>query len=49
MEDNGQEVDIQIGSNGKGGGRVLDDEGIHPAAAEHVRTVHHYTITVRPV
>ena len=49
MEDNGQEADIQIGGDGKGGGRVLDDEGIHLAASEHVRKVHHYIITVRPV
>ena len=48
-KDNGQEVDIHLGGNVKGGVRVLGNEGIHPVAEEHVRTVHRYTITVRPV
>ena len=32
VEENVQEVDIHPGSNGTGGGRVLDDGGIHQAA-----------------
>ena len=45
----GQEVDIKLGGNRMGGGRVLDDGGVHKAAPEHGRTVYRYTITVRPI
>ena len=48
-ENTGQEVDIHVGDDGKGGCRVFYDGGIHTAAPEHGHTVHHYTITVRPV
>ena len=39
-EETGQEVDIHLGSGGKGGGGILDDGGVYQAAAEHGRTVH---------
>ena len=42
-------MDIHLGGNGTGGRGVLDDGGIHQAATEHDRTLHHYAITVRPV
>ena len=48
-EDDGHELDIHLGGNGKGGGMVLDDEEKHLAAVEHIRTVHLYTITGRNV
>ena len=48
-EDTRQEVDVNLGGNGKGGYRVLDYGGLHPAAPEHGCTVHPSTITVRPV
>ena len=48
-EDNGQEMYIHLSGDGKGGGGVLDNGGIHPAAPEHGCTVHRYKITVRPV
>ena len=45
----GREVDVHLGGKGKGGGRVTEYGGIHPAALEHGRIVHRYAITVRPV
>ena len=48
-EDTGWEVYIHLSGNGKGGGGVLYNGGIHPASLEHDRTVHRYAITVRPV
>ena len=48
-ENTGQDVNIHFVSNGKGGGRVLDNGEIHQAAQEHSHTVHCYAITVRPV
>ena len=48
-KDTRREVDIHLGGNGTGGGRVLDDEGIHKAAPEHGHAVHRYGITIRPV
>ena len=48
-EDTGREVEINFGSGGKGGGRIIDDGGVYQAAAEHCHTVHRYVITVRPV
>ena len=35
--------------DGKGGGGVLDDGGVHSEGIENGRTVHHYVITARPV
>ena len=49
VEDTGQEVDIHLSGDCKGGGGVLDDGGIHPAAPEYGQTVHLYEITVRPM
>ena len=46
-EETGQELDIYIGSDGKGEGRVLGDGGIHQEAPEHGCIVHCYAITVR--
>ena len=48
VEYNGRKVDIHLGGDGKGGGGVLDDGGIHLAAPEHGRTLHCYTITDGP-
>ena len=48
-EDTGYEVGIHIGGGSKGGGRTIDDLGVYQAAAEYGRTVHCYSITVRPV
>ena len=48
-EDNGQEMYIHLSGDGKGGGGVLDNGGIHQAAPEHGRTVDRCAITVRPV
>ena len=48
-EDTGWKVDIHLGGGDKGGGGILDDGGVHQAAAEHGRIVHCYMITVRPV
>ena len=48
-ENNGQDVEIHLGSGGKGGGGFLNDGGIRQAAPEHGCTVYHYRITVRPV
>ena len=48
-EDTGREVEMHLGSNGKGGGGVIDNGGIHQAAPEYGRIVHRYAITVRPV
>ena len=48
-EDTGREVEIHLSGDGKGGGGILDDGGVYQGAAEHGRTVHPYTITVRPV
>ena len=48
-EDTGQEVDTHLNGNVTGGGRVLENGVIHKAAPEHVRAVHCYAITVRPV
>ena len=48
-EDNGQDVEIHLGSGGKVGGRFIDYGGICQAALEHGRTVYRYTITVKPV
>ena len=48
-EDTIRAVDIHLVGDDKGGGGVIDNEGIHQAAPEHGRTLHLYTITVRPV
>ena len=48
-EDTGQEVEIHLGGVGKGGGGILDGEGVYQVTAEHGCTVHCYAITVRPV
>ena len=48
-EDTEWEVEIQLGGDGTGGGGDLGGGGIHQASSEHVRTVHCYVITVRPV
>ena len=49
MEDNGRDVEINLGGGGKGGGRFLDNGGMRKAAPEHGRTVYRYAINVRPV
>ena len=49
VEDTGQEVDIHFGGDSTGGGRVLDDGGIHKAAPEHSCGVYFYAITLRTV
>ena len=49
IEYTGWEVDIHLGGDDKGGGGVVGDEVIHPAAPEQGRTVHCYAITVRPM
>ena len=48
-EKTGREVDVHLGVDGKGGGGVTDDGGLHPEVPEHGRTLHRYAITVRPV
>ena len=48
-EDTVWEVEIHLNGNGKGGGGVLEDGGMHQAELEHSCTVHRYAITVRPV
>ena len=48
-DDTGREVDIRLGGDGKGEGRLIGNGGIHMVAPEHGCTVHRYTITVRPV
>ena len=42
-------VEIHVGDGSKGGGRIIDDLGVYQAAAEYGRTVHCYSITIRPV
>ena len=34
------EVGVHLISNGKGGGRVIDDGGVNSAKVEHGRTIH---------
>ena len=48
-EDNGRDVEIHLGGDGKGGGGFPDNGGICVAVPEHSRTVYCYKITVRPV
>ena len=36
---NWREVDVHLSGNGKGGGGVTDDGGIHLATQKHVQTV----------
>ena len=48
-EETGREVDVHLGSDGKGGGGVTEDGGIHLAVPEHGSIVPCYTITVGPV
>ena len=48
-EGTGREVDIHLGSDSTGEGKVLEGGGIHKAAPEHNRIAYCYTITVRPV
>ena len=49
VEDTGQEVDIHLGNDGTGRGRVLENGGIHQADPEHSRIVHCFASTVRLV
>ena len=48
-EDTRWEVEIHLGSGGKGGGGILDNGEVYQAAAENGCTVHSFVITVIPV
>ena len=48
-DETGEDVNIYLGGESKGGGGVPDDGGLHPEAPEHSPTVHRCTITFRPV
>ena len=42
-------MELHLSGNGKEGGGVPDDGGIHLETQEHGHKVHFYAITVRPV
>ena len=48
-ENNGREVEINLGNGSKGGSGVLNYGEIRQAVPEPGHTVHCYMITVRPV